>query len=76
MKVSQIISSKPRKGRRGAGRRSSARVQVLGKPAVAPVQRARAAATLADATPAQKSDKIIVSNLPGDVNEAQVKVCR
>jgi len=71
--LQEIISSKPKKGRRGAGRRSSARVQVLGKPAVAPVKRARAAATPATAAPAQISEKIIVSNLPGDVNEAQVK---
>ena len=78
-KISQIISSRP-KGRRGAGRRSSARAQVLGKPAVTPVQRARATA----ATPAtdtakavvQLSEKIIVSNLPDDVNEAQIRVCQ
>ena len=78
LKISQIISSKP-KARRGAGRRSSARAQVLGKPAVTPVQRARAAASPAtDAAKAvtQGSEKIIVSNLPGDVNEAQVKVCQ
>lgn len=61
------------------GRRSSARVQVLGKPAVTPVQRARVSATAATDTTkvaAQGSEKIIVSNLPGDVNEAQVKVCQ
>lgn len=52
---------------------------MLGKPAVTPVQRVRAAATPAvDAAKvvAQGSEKIIVSNLPGDVNEAQVKVCQ
>jgi THO complex subunit 4 len=78
LKILQIISSKPKAGRRGAGRRSSARAQVLGKPVVTPAQRARAAATPAtDAAKAvaQGSEKIIVSNLPGDVNEAQVKVC-
>jgi len=74
--LDDIISAKPR-ARRGAGRRSSARAQVLGKPVVTPVQRARAAAA-APATDtakavAQGSEKIIVSNLPGDVNEAQVK---
>ena len=45
---------------------------------VTPVQRARAAAIPATDTAkavAQGSEKIIVSNLPGDVNEAQVKVC-
>ncbi|KAF8802260.1 hypothetical protein BYT27DRAFT_7112977 [Phlegmacium glaucopus] len=73
--LDEIISSKP-KGRRGAGRRSSARAQVLGKAAVTPVQRARAVATPATDTAkavTQGSEKIIVSNLPGDVNEAQVK---
>jgi len=73
--LDEIISSKP-KARRGAGRRSSARAQVLGKPAVTPVQRARAAAAPATDTAkavTQGSEKIIVSNLPGDVNEAQVK---
>ena len=52
---------------------------MLGKPAVAPVQRVRAAATRATDTAktvAQGSEKIIVSNLPADVNEAQVKVCQ
>jgi len=74
--LDEIISSKPKAGRRGAGRRSSARAQVLGKPVVTPAQRARAAATPATDTAkavAQGSEKIIVSNLPGDVNEAQVK---
>jgi len=75
--LDEIISStKTRTGRRGAGRRSSARAQVLGKPTVTPVQRARAAATPATDTAkavTQGSEKIIVSNLPGDVNEAQVK---
>jgi len=73
--LDDIISSKPR-ARRGAGRRSSARTQVLGKPVATPAQRARAAAAPAtDTTKAvtQGSEKIIVSNLPGDVNEAQVK---
>jgi hypothetical protein len=69
-----FTGTKTRTGRRGAGCRSSARAQGLGKLTVAPVQRGRAAA----ATPAtntakavtQGSDEIIVSNLPGDVNEA------
>jgi len=55
------------------------RAQVLGKPTATPVQRARAAAAATPATDTAKavtqaSEKIIVSNLPGDVNEAQVKV--
>jgi len=36
------------------------------------VQRARAPAAAPDAG---KAEKIIVSNLPPDVNEAQIKVC-
>ena len=81
MKISQIIASNPRESRRrrGASRRGAARAQVLGNPVVTPVQRVRAAATPATDTAkavTQGSEKIIVSNLPGDVNEAQVKVCR
>jgi hypothetical protein len=81
----QIISSRP-KGRgirRGGGRRSSARAQVLGT-AATPAGRARAAAvaptTVATATarPAAATnaiaEKIMVSNLPQDVNEAQIKL--
>lgn len=52
---------------------------MLGKPAVTPAQRVRAVATPATDTAkavTQGSEKIIVSNLPGDVNEAQVKVCQ
>ena len=74
----QIISSKPRT-RRGAGRRTSARAQVLGSTAVSPVQRARAAniaaSRTAKAAVPTTSTKIIVSNLPVDVNESQIKVC-
>ncbi|PPQ81710.1 hypothetical protein CVT25_013440 [Psilocybe cyanescens] len=74
--LDEIIASKPKTGRRGPSRRASAREQVLGKPVVTPVQRARAAANPATdgaKTVAQGSEKIIVSNLPGDVNEAQIK---
>jgi len=74
--LDEIISSKPRAHRRGAGRRSSARTQVLGKAPANPVTRARAAAAVAPAVvpkATQSSEKIIVSNLPGDVNEAQLK---
>jgi len=74
--LEQIISAKPKVHHRGVRRRSSARVQVLGKPAVTRVQRARDAATPATDTAktvAQGSEKIIVSNLPGDVNETQIK---
>jgi len=76
--LDDIISSKPKSHRRGIGRRSTARAQVLGKPVATPVHRARAAAATTSTTDAakgvtQSSEKIIVSNLPGDVNEAQVK---
>ncbi|KAF5311148.1 hypothetical protein D9619_007801 [Psilocybe cf. subviscida] len=73
--LEEIIKSKPKTARRGAGpRRTSARTQILGKPTTTPSQRARATAP-ADPTKAvaQNSEKIIVSNLPPDVNEAQVR---
>ncbi|KAF8196025.1 hypothetical protein BJ912DRAFT_847107, partial [Pholiota molesta] len=72
-----IISSKPKTARRGSGRRAAgaARAQVLGKPVATPAQRTRAAAApvVAPKAVAQGSEKIVVSNLPGDVNEAQIK---
>ncbi|KAF9478993.1 hypothetical protein BDN70DRAFT_859095 [Pholiota conissans] len=77
--LDEIISSKPKTGRRPSGRRSGAGAaaarQVLGKPAVTPVQRARAAAAPVDSrkVATQASEKIVVSNLPGDVNEAQIR---
>ncbi|KAF8155729.1 hypothetical protein B0H34DRAFT_714631 [Crassisporium funariophilum] len=74
--LDDIISSKPKGQRRGSGRRTTARAQVLGKPVVTPVQRARATAaptTEGGRVVAHGSEKIIVSNLPGDVNEAQIK---
>lgn len=77
----QIISTRPKGVRRGAPRRAGAKAVVLGSPTAAPATRARAAATVAGgkAAPAtaaqqQPADKIIVSNLPLDVNELQVKV--
>jgi len=80
--LDEIISSKPRGIRRGSARRNGARAQVLGSAGVSPAARARIAATtatngpkiVASATPiSQPTDKIIVSNLPTDVNETQVK---
>ncbi|RDB27920.1 mRNA export protein mlo3 [Hypsizygus marmoreus] len=78
--LDDIISSKPRNARRGSSHRGSARSQVLGKPTISPAARVRAnapvtngpkvAATAAAASPA---DKIIVSNLPTDVNEVQIR---
>lgn len=68
--ICQIISSK--KARRPTRRRTGARAAVLGAPTVSPTTRARAAAAATTSNPA---DKIIVSNLPADVNEVQIKVC-
>ncbi|KAH9996713.1 hypothetical protein BJV74DRAFT_827733 [Russula compacta] len=60
--------------RRGAVRRATARAQVLGTTGTSPAAKARIANTTkaAGATP-QPVEKIVVSNLPADVNEAQVK---
>ena len=77
----QIIASRPRGIRRTNPRRNSGKAQVLGTTTTAPATRARAvpasngAKVVAPATTQQQpADKIIVSNLPTDVNEAQVKV--
>jgi len=62
--------------RRGAGRRgNTARTQVLGTAGTSPATKARIATTTkgsANISP-QPVEKIVVSNLPADVNEAQVK---
>ena len=73
----QIVASRP-KPRRGSGRRgNTARIQVLGSTGPSPAARARLAntakGTATTASP-QPVEKIVVSNLPQDVNEAQVKV--
>ncbi|KAF9225907.1 hypothetical protein BS17DRAFT_699596 [Gyrodon lividus] len=75
--VAQVISSRPKSHRR-TGRRSSAKAQVLGNPANAATraaaQNAAAAKVVAAAAPtSHPADKIIVSNLPADVNEVQIK---
>jgi len=78
--LDDIIKSKPRatRGRGGPRRSSTARQQILGKTATkSPVNRARRVsapgATLPAVATSPPADKIIVSNLPMDVNEAQVK---
>jgi len=78
--LDEIISTRPRNPRRGTSRRGAARAEVLGKTGTAPSARARYSNTVpaangAKATTAAPSnaDKIIVSNLPPDVNEAQIK---
>ncbi|PCH35064.1 hypothetical protein WOLCODRAFT_27614 [Wolfiporia cocos MD-104 SS10] len=74
--LEEIIASRPKPTRRITARRGTAKAQVLGSPA-APSTRARAAVVNstkpAPAASQQPADKIIVSNLPPDVNEAQVK---
>lgn len=67
-----IATGRSKGPRRPNHRRGGAKGQVLGT-ANAPATRARAAATAAGK--AAPTNKIIVSNLPPDVNEAQVKVC-
>ncbi|KIO14097.1 hypothetical protein M404DRAFT_460088 [Pisolithus tinctorius Marx 270] len=55
-------------------RRPSAKAQVLGNPAArAAAANATVAKAAAPASSAQPADKIIVSNLPSDVNEVQIK---
>ncbi|GBE88707.1 mRNA export protein [Sparassis crispa] len=80
--LDEIISSHPKGIRRSSSRRiNTGKSQILGSPASAPVTRARAAAAATNGakgataapTAQQPADKIIVSNLPPDVNEAQVK---
>lgn len=77
----QIIATRPKGIRRTSSRRGGAKGQVLGNRSTAPATRARAApasngakVVSAVATAPQPADKIMVSNLPPDVNEAQVKV--
>ncbi|KAG6897027.1 hypothetical protein C0992_004555 [Termitomyces sp. T32_za158] len=71
----KIIAAKPRNTRRGPPRRTSARAQVLGSAGPSPRVRATAAANVAAKATGQTSptEKIIVSNLPIDVNESQIK---
>ncbi|KAF8239315.1 hypothetical protein L208DRAFT_1237597, partial [Tricholoma matsutake] len=75
-----IIASSKTKRPRGVSRRGSARAQILGSgPVVSPAARARArargrAGVAPPVVPPQAStDKIMVSNLPQDVNEVQIK---
>jgi len=77
MSLDDIIASRPKNDRRTNSNRGKARAQVLGNPGLSPAARARAKAiipTKATAAPTSTpAEKIIVSNLPQDVNEAQVK---
>ena len=76
---SKIIASRP-KTRKTNVRRGVGRAEVPGKKEPAPSARARYSTTTPGTgkptpAPTQTAEKIIVSNLPNDVNEAQVKVC-
>ncbi|KAG1748315.1 uncharacterized protein EDB91DRAFT_1235683 [Suillus paluster] len=76
--LDEVIASRPKGARRGgAGRRAgaSAKAQVLGTTGAHPATRAATTGAIkaAGTTPAQPADKIIVSNLPTDVNEVQIK---
>lgn len=73
----QVIASRPKKRR--TSRRASAKSSLVGSPAsqkAATAIRAQAPnGKQAKADTAPHAEKIIVSNLPIDVNEAQIKVC-
>lgn len=76
----KIIAARPRPARKPSSRRGVGRTEVVGKRDPAPSARARYTTTTPGTgkpipAPAQTTEKIIVSNLPTDVNEAQVKVC-
>ncbi|KAJ7691772.1 hypothetical protein B0H17DRAFT_1062622 [Mycena rosella] len=79
MALDDIIAARPKTERRTNSNRGKGRSQILGNnPVLSPATRARAkAAPAAAAKPAgptsTPAEKIIVSNLPPDVNEAQVK---
>ena len=61
--------------KRGTRRGNSARTQVLGSTGTSPAAKARVANAAKTASTSPPSvEKIVVSNLPLDVNEAQVKV--
>ncbi len=65
------VAKQTRRPRRG----NNARSQVLGATGTSPVAKARITSTAKTASvPPQPIEKIVVSNLPPDVNEAQVKV--
>ena len=77
---SKIIASRPKPARKTSSRRGVARAEAVGRKDPAPSARTRYTTTVPGTgkpTPAsaQATEKIIVSNLPMDVNEAQIKVC-
>ncbi|KIP06797.1 hypothetical protein PHLGIDRAFT_72180 [Phlebiopsis gigantea 11061_1 CR5-6] len=77
--LDDIIAARPKTRRPTTTRRPTAKAQVLGS-SNSPATRARAAPGAANgakgaaaAPVAQPADKIIVSNLPPDVNELQIR---
>jgi len=69
-----VAASHAAKHAKRGGRRNGARAQVLGTTRTSPAAKARIANTTKPAsTIPQPVEKIVVSNLPADVNEAQVK---
>ncbi|KAF8918695.1 hypothetical protein CPB85DRAFT_1280930 [Mucidula mucida] len=73
--LDEIITSRPRGIRRGSSRRNlTAKQQIVGRAITSPTAKAaKAAAASKPAASQPTADKIIVSNLPQDVNEAQIK---
>ena len=70
-----VAASRTTKHAKRGARRNGARAQVFGTTGTSPAAKARIANTTKPATTiAQPVEKIVVSNLPPDVNEAQVKV--
>lgn len=77
---SKIIASRPKTARRISSRRGVGRAEAPGKKDPATSARARYTTTTPGTgkntpTSTQNMEKIIVSNLPTDVNETQIKVC-
>ena len=77
---SKIIASRPKSARKPTSRRGVGRAETLGRKDPAAPVRTRYTTTIPGTgkptpAPAQATEKIIVSNLPMDVNEAQIKVC-
>ena len=77
---SKIIASRPKPVRKTNSRRGVPRAETLGRKDPAASARTRYTTTIPGTgkptpAPAQTTEKIIVSNLPTDVNEAQIKVC-
>ncbi|KAF8580450.1 hypothetical protein K439DRAFT_308593 [Ramaria rubella] len=77
--LADVIASRPKNNKRRTSRRLSAKSSLVGSPAskavaASPSQRARAQKqTQSQVSGAPHADKIIVSNLPNDVNETQIK---